>query len=761
MTISFKKWLISEELSISDMSRLLDIKSIIKGPFKFYHAAVTGPSDSYLHSFQKKGALPFGSGHGQGGGFFVYTDIPDGLEKSKKHAIARGSNKLIVSGSQEGDPMVIEIEVPELDFDQWDLDLELGSIDTNPLLQLMQRKGTIEKLKKLGKIMFSKRTLDYLAKDRHFWNSYGSEIKMDKRIKGIDFSNPTRDHRGDIEYFFIDNDGNYFDRRPGKKYSATVFLGTRNWPDPFIATDFAPVYYGFRDAEPEMHKKLEAWWFSVNYGKKLMTLKYTENKPLKPTKILVYKDNEWIDQTQPKENNQRKISPWCSGKYWGISGAGILPYCAKTKRFLPNKRSAAVMQGGTYGIFGGGIFMKDALTYGVKSHEELLETPEAFERHAKQELREETGYNKSINLKLLYVFKDEECMFHYHNFLGIVSEEFKPQAESEHAWENEGTDSWVTYDELIKLEPKHFGLKALLQNAGDELKALGGPPSPNDGKETTNTASSGDLKIESYLEYKYLSGIIGSNKYYELANHIQSIRKIIFRKSGDKDLGACIGIPHGGTIDLPENIIERIREIKNLHFVAEGVAAKDHSKEPHMMSFINEHFPGYTVESKSWDDITEENNKGTANPQYNIVYTFMQHEFNNYMQYYTYDKGTMLDAMANPTKKNWPPNSPQNPLKRKKWLEFHMGKAGFLEKLKKPYNKDVLFQLLDEMEHTVYPPGQQEPNISTYFGKMQIEIENERNATIYDLMENGAVCIAGHGHIDELKTQFPDLEFIH
>lgn len=236
-------------------------------------------------------------------------------------------------------------------------------------------------------------------------------------------------------------------------------------------------------------------------------------------------------------------------------------------------------------------------------------------------------------------------------------------------------------------------------------------------------------------------------------------RKIIFRKSGNTDLGACIGIAHGGIIDLPESTIERIRRIKNLHFVAEGAAAKNPINEPNMMPFINQYFPGYGIERESWDDITEKKGQGTANRECNVVYTFMQHEYNDYMQYYTYNKGTMLDALANPTRKNWPLNSPQNPVERKKWLEFHMEKAGFLDELNKPYDKTKLFKLLDEMENTVYPSGQEEPNASTYFGRMQMQIENERNTTIYELMGNGAVCIAGHGHLDELHTLYPDLEF--
>jgi hypothetical protein len=236
--------------------------------------------------------------------------------------------------------------------------------------------------------------------------------------------------------------------------------------------------------------------------------------------------------------------------------------------------------------------------------------------------------------------------------------------------------------------------------------------------------------------------------------------KVVFRKDGDKDIGACIGIKHGGTINLPKEVIERIKKIDNLKFYAEGSAAKNPDDEPGMMKFINKKFSGYGIESKSWDDITEEKKKGVGNPDYNINYVFMQHEYNHYIDNYTYSDGTMLDALARTTRPEFPPNSPTNPKERESWLTKHMDKAGFLGDLKKPYDKDELFDLLTKMEETVYPPNQNVPNLNTYFGKMQQKIEEERNQTIYDLMANGGVSIAGDGHVDELKEQFPDLEFI-
>lgn len=233
--------------------------------------------------------------------------------------------------------------------------------------------------------------------------------------------------------------------------------------------------------------------------------------------------------------------------------------------------------------------------------------------------------------------------------------------------------------------------------------------------------------------------------------------KVVFRKNENRDIGACIGIPHGGEILLSQESIQRISRINNLHFIAEGNAAKNPSAEPGMMRFINKFFPNYSIEEESWDEIAESLEKGVGNPEFNICYVFMQHEYNNYIDYYTWDKGTMLDALAKTTKPEFPPNSPHDTLEREKWLKYHMRRAGFLSSLQKPFNREKLFHLLTQMEETVYPPGQQVPNTDTYFGKMQQKIEEERNSIIYHLMETGAVCIAGEGHIDELILQFPDL----
>ena len=240
---------------------------------------------------------------------------------------------------------------------------------------------------------------------------------------------------------------------------------------------------------------------------------------------------------------------------------------------------------------------------------------------------------------------------------------------------------------------------------------------------------------------------------------------IIFRQNSDKeDTGCCIGVKHGDPIEVSEDLIKRIEKISNLKFYAEGSAGKRPQDEPGMLPFLKTNFPGASVEGQSWDDITEKKGEGTANTKYNVVWTFMQHRFNNIIDWYTANaKGTMLDAMAKPIaskNKDWPTGSPSLYKERLEWLTMHMKNAGFYDALNKPYNRRKFLKIMDQMEASAYPrsaaypKGQQFPDTSTYFGNMAKIVEDQRNQTIYDLMGEGGCCFAGSGHLIELKQQF-------
>jgi 8-oxo-dGTP pyrophosphatase MutT (NUDIX family) len=145
--------------------------------------------------------------------------------------------------------------------------------------------------------------------------------------------------------------------------------------------------------------------------------------------------------------------------FWGKSAAGVLPLCKKTGRVLLTLRSQQVMEPGTWGIPGGRI--EDGSWKRDRDTGEMFQEPvESPEDGAIREFREETFYTGRVWLVPLFVFQDRLSGFRFYNFLGLVSHEF-PEAQVEESWEIEEA-RWVTLDEALEIEPKHFGLRALL-----------------------------------------------------------------------------------------------------------------------------------------------------------------------------------------------------------------------------------------------------------------------------------------------------------
>jgi 8-oxo-dGTP pyrophosphatase MutT (NUDIX family) len=96
---------------------------------------------------------------------------------------------------------------------------------------------------------------------------------------------------------------------------------------------------------------------------------------------------------------------------------------------------------------------------GGKIDEEEGQSESNIEDVAKREFIEETGYSGKIELIPAYIFETPNKSFKYYNFIGLIDNEFNPQID----WETEYF-KWVTFDEMMKIEPKHFGLKALLND---------------------------------------------------------------------------------------------------------------------------------------------------------------------------------------------------------------------------------------------------------------------------------------------------------
>ena len=134
-------------------------------------------------------------------------------------------------------------------------------------------------------------------------------------------------------------------------------------------------------------------------------------------------------------------------EYHGSIGAGIIPCCTNTGRFLLGFRSEEVFEGHTWGGFGGKLDVDEGVD-------------ENIEEAAIRELEEESGYNGNIKLIKGCVFRDRN--FEYHNYIGLVHKEF----DCELNWENDDF-RWVSMDELKLIKPKHFGLKYFLNNSAD------------------------------------------------------------------------------------------------------------------------------------------------------------------------------------------------------------------------------------------------------------------------------------------------------
>lgn len=142
------------------------------------------------------------------------------------------------------------------------------------------------------------------------------------------------------------------------------------------------------------------------------------------------------------------------GTFWGSMGAGVLPIAKDTGRMLVQLRGA-VEQPGTYGVIGGAVPGK------------YKGDRQAIINFLKKELKEEAGYSGSVQLIDAYIFK--KGRFQYFNFLGIVPREFDAYAMPGYEWEVEDYE-WVSWEELIDLEPKHFGLEALISHSGQLIR---------------------------------------------------------------------------------------------------------------------------------------------------------------------------------------------------------------------------------------------------------------------------------------------------
>ena len=253
----FKEWFSINEMSVS-----------AGGPYELYHATSTGAGDSVLQSFREKGATGVGRGHGQGGGFFVHTNRDDAV----KHALERKSGDISAHGADtEGAPMLVTVEVPDLDFREWDLDLEAHADDV--MGYAAKRFKTLQRQDAAKKMGVSPASASYLGKDN------------DGEVGSPDFDK--------LSY-------NKYSIKVPTDTGGTIAVGHPLSPlyEPtgdniFAAKLMAPYVYAHQDAKGDRHHKFEAMFFKSNYGKRNMNIKYVGSKPLKVKSIMVHDGKDW------------------------------------------------------------------------------------------------------------------------------------------------------------------------------------------------------------------------------------------------------------------------------------------------------------------------------------------------------------------------------------------------------------------------------------------------------------------------------------
>lgn len=149
---------------------------------------------------------------------------------------------------------------------------------------------------------------------------------------------------------------------------------------------------------------------------------------------------------KPKADLEHEKSYRNTG-FYGKQGAGAIVLAKSTGHLLLPFRSQKVLQPGTWGVWGGAIDAGD--------------DPKAT---VLKEMKEEVGYTGKVDeLIPLYVFEHPQSGFKYFNFLAVVPGEFVPKLN----WETDDFD-WVEFGDWPT--PLHFGLKALIQHSGNDIK---------------------------------------------------------------------------------------------------------------------------------------------------------------------------------------------------------------------------------------------------------------------------------------------------
>jgi hypothetical protein len=220
---------------------------------------------------------------------------------------------------------------------------------------------------------------------------------------------------------------------------------------------------------------------------------------------------------------------------------------------------------------------------------------------------------------------------------------------------------------------------------------------------------------------------------------------IAFRKNGNTDVGCCIGVKHNTTPKLSPKLINRIKNMNggNLSKGFQEGAGRD--KIDPILNQLGIKGDG------NWDTRLG-NEGGTRNPKYSSVYLFMAFDTDGNPNNINKFKGDTIEEAL----RNWI-NTNKGNIMQSAIDDIKKADRGIYAKyLSQPFSSEKLNELFTHLQNSVYPPPKYQLNPKSFFGEKMYHIEEERNQSLYDCMDNGGVAFAGAGHLTELKDQFKD-----
>lgn len=224
---------------------LIPTKSI-----ELHHGTNTGTNHKVLESFKTEGARSdIASGWGQGYGFYVFTDWLTAASRAM-----RGRNEDLIRTNMDtnGLPMVVTVREAPM-YPEWDIDHELNHQDITEWIRDNQEE--IAPHLKNWKI------------DMDYYNKVKTASKKEK-----------------VNRVFFTADS----KKRGAPYAFDIH--------PESSTEDASDLVKFMEEIQQGNKHAVAMFKSIFMANlpKGAAIKYVGKEPLKPVKIMVYKDKNWI-----------------------------------------------------------------------------------------------------------------------------------------------------------------------------------------------------------------------------------------------------------------------------------------------------------------------------------------------------------------------------------------------------------------------------------------------------------------------------------